>query len=117
MVSDVYTLEDIERNAEQVRDRQTMGELRSVAREIEVMVRSRLSGGHQKEIALDIGISESKMSRALSGEGGLSLSDWAMLFAALKTRGVHVAETDSEMMLIPAERIAALTYLARASLK
>jgi hypothetical protein len=117
MVSDVYTLEDIERNAEQVRDRQTMGELRSVAREIEVMVRSRLSGGHQKEIALDIGVSETKMSRALSGEGGLSLSDWAMLFAALRSRGVHVAEAQSGMMLIAAERLAALSYLAKEALK
>lgn len=117
MTADTYSLEDIERNAEQARDRMTMGELRAVAREIETMIRSRLSGGHQKEVALDIGVSESKMSRAVSGEGGLSISDIAMLMAALKARGVHVAETSDGMKLIPAERLAALSYLAKEALK
>ena len=117
MDTDTYTLEDIERNSEQVLERPTMSELRTVAREIETMIRSRLSGGHQKEIALDIGISETKMSRAMSGEGGLSISDFSMFLAALRRRGVHVGETSSGMKLVSVERLAALSYLAREALK
>ena len=117
MTADTYSLDDINRNGTQALERMTMGELRAVAREIETMVRSRLSGGHQKVVALDIGVSETKMSRALSGEGGLSLSDWAMLMAALQPRGVHVAEASSGMKLIPVERLAALSYLAKEALK
>ena len=113
MDTDTYTLEDIERNSEQVLERPTMSELRTVAREIETMIRSRLSGGHQKEIALDIGISETKMSR----EGGLSISDFSMFLAALRRRGVHVGETSSGMKLVSVERLAALSYLAREALK
>jgi hypothetical protein len=40
-----------------------------------------------------------------------------MLFAALRSRGVHVAEAQSGMMLIAAERLAALSYLAKEALK
>jgi predicted XRE-type DNA-binding protein len=117
MTSDTYTLDDIERNAEQVCDRPTMSELRAVAREIETMIRKRLSGGHQKEVALDMGISESKMSRAVSGEGGFSIADIALFMAVLRRRGVHVAESSDGLMLVPAERLAALSYLAKEALK
>jgi len=116
-MADTYTLDELRANATQASDRATFAELREVARGIETALRQRLSGGHQKEIALDIGISESKMSRALTGDGGLSLSDVAMLFAAMQRRGLHVVEAEAGACIVPEEELAALTVLARKALK
>lgn len=117
MIPDVYSMEDIRRNAEQAREIPTLTELRVVAREIETMIRSRLAGGHQKEVALDIGISETKMSRAVTGDGGLSVSDFSMLLAALRWRGIHVVDSPVGVAMVPEEKLAALTVLAREALK
>jgi hypothetical protein len=110
-----YSMADMRSNEQQAEERPTLGELRTIARDIETLLRKSLDG-HQREISLDIGISESKLSRAKTGDGGLNVSDIALLFAALHWRGVHVISTDAGVVCMPTEKASALTYLAREAL-
>lgn len=103
------------RNAKQSDDANHADGLREVARQYETMIRSRMES-HQRDIAMDMGISETKLSRCKTGESGLSVSDMALFLAALTSRGIFLCESSTGMVLVPEEKLSALTVLAKEAL-
>lgn len=77
----------------------------------ELLIRRAIASHTNKRVAEAIGCDETFVSRFLSGERGLKLSD---IGAALSAMGLKLVDADE--VTVPAKRLASLEYLAAESL-
>lgn len=107
----IRSMDDVAGNGRRSSETPSLAELQALARSFETLIRSRQLG-HGNEIAVDVGVSETKLSRFGTGEAGFTLSEVALFLAALTKRGLFFGDAPNGMRLVPEEKLAALTLFA-----
>lgn len=83
------------------------------AREVESLLLRRIAQRHQNVIAAAMGLTDSQVSRIVANEAGVKLEHFGSFLGAL---GLRLVADDGGMVLVDADRLRALTVLAREAL-